>query len=274
MKTVSHTIDRWLSKYGIASRAETVEWIRQGRIRVSGRTVMSPDRVLSVLEGVFPEISKDGVILSPSPFLVLAMNKPRGILVGKDPSRPGQELDRLIERSAWGHDRAMAGKITPLGRLDLASCGLLLLTTRPGELAPLLDPSLSITREYKVQVRPALKPADLVRLNRGEVGEIFGFRPPEVRLLKENPRTSWLLITLVEGKNREIRKILSQLGYTVLHLIRTRVGDLKLGEEGEKKVGGFWDVTGHYGGQNGFIVDIILDRLKRDIIMEVKEAGG
>jgi len=271
---IFHTIDRWFSKTGIASRSETLRMIREGRISWNGKIVTSPDLSVPAPVGGFPEITLDGHILSPAPYLVLAMNKPRGVLVGLDPGRREKEIDRLIEKSPWGLQKGFSGKITPLGRLDMASSGLILLTTRPGELSDLLDPDFEVPRTYRVQVRPAMKTEDLDRIRKGDAGSPWGFMAPQIEITRANERTTWLDITLCEGKNREIRKILSGLGYTILHLIRTRFGDLCLGDEGMKNIGGIWDVTSHFGGDGGFIIDIILDRIKRGDIMNVKVAGG
>ena len=271
-QNISHTIDRWFSKTGIASRQETLRMIRNGRISWHGQVLSSPDLVFSAPIGGFPDISLDGKRISPAPYLVLAMNKPRGILVGQDPERKDREIGRLIEKSPWG--KGFSGKITPLGRLDMASSGLILLTSRPGELSPLLDPAFEIPRTYRVQVRPAMKEKDLELVTKGDAGRPWGFLAPTVKVAKANERTTWIDITLCEGKNREIRKILSGLGYNILHLIRTRFGDLCLGEEGMKNIGGIWDVTSHFGGDGGFSIDIILDRIKRGDIIGVKEKGG
>jgi 23S rRNA pseudouridine2605 synthase len=271
---IFHTIDRWFSKTGIASRSETVRMIREGRISWNGRIVTSPDLSVPAPIGEFPEITLDGHILSPTPYLVLAMNKPRGVLVGLDPRRREKEIDRLIEKSPWGSKTGFSGKISPLGRLDMASSGLILLTTRPGELSDLLDPAFEVPRTYRVQVRPVMSPEDLARIRKGDAGSPWGFMAPQIEIARANERTTWIDITLCEGKNREIRKILSGLGYTILHLIRTRFGDLCLGDEGMQEVGGIWDVTAHFGGVGGFRVDIILDRIKRGAIINMKVAGG
>jgi len=270
---ISHTIDRWFSKIGIASRLETVDMIRDGRISVSGSVVSSPDLVVSAPLGGLPEILLDGRPISAAPFLVLAMNKPRGVLVGQDPERRDKEIGRLIEKSPWGETSGFSGRITPLGRLDMASSGLILLTTRPGSLSDLLDPAFGIPKTYRVKVRPSLKQKDLELIRNGDAGRPWGFMAPVIEVTRSNDRSSWIDITLCEGKNREIRKILSTLGYHILHLIRTRFGDLCLGEEGMATIGGIWDVTTHFGGGEGSVIDIILDRIKSGVIIEVKEAG-
>lgn len=248
--------------------------IREGRLSWHGRVISSPDLSVSAPVGEFPEIRLDGKAISPAPYLVLAMNKPRGILVGQDPERREREIDCLIEKSPWGKTAGSSGRITPLGRLDMASSGLILLTSRPGELSDLLDPVFEIPRTYRVQVRPAMKEKDLELVRKGDAGRPWGFMAPTVEVARANERTTWIDITLCEGQNREIRKILSGLGYTILHLIRTRFGDLCLGEEGMKSIGGIWDVTAHFGGVGGFNIDIILDRIKKGDIMEVKATGG
>lgn len=271
---ISHTIDRWFSKAGVASRSETARMIGDGRVSLNGRIVSSPDLSVSAPLGELPEFMLDGKPISSVPYLVLAMNKPRGILVGQDPLRREKEIGRLVEKSLWGQSSGFWGRITPLGRLDMASSGLILLTTRPGDLSDLLDPAFEIPKTYRVQVRPELKEKDLELLRKGDAGRPWGFMSPSVEITRANERTTWIEITLCEGKNREIRKILSALGYNILHLIRIRFGDLCLGAEGMKNIGGVWDVTSHFGGGSGFIVDIILDRIKRGTIIEVKEAGG
>ncbi len=232
---IAHTPDRWLSKAGLASRSEVLEWIAEGRLTL-GTLPLRADR--PVASPPFPSSSGnirrlppfrlDGVPLVPPPPLLLCFNKPRGVLVTLfDPEGRSVTPDFLRE-TPWSDPSW--GRIRPLGRLDAASAGLLLLTNYPEAWSGFLAPEGAVRRRYRVKIRPSLRPRDRDLFLSGKAGEAAGYKKVEVEIERESPKSTWLHISLVEGKNREIRNVLSCHGYEVLHLIRLAFGPFLLGD--------------------------------------------
>jgi len=231
----AHTPDRWLSKAGIASRSEVQGWIAEGRLTCAGSRVKA-DRPLTASPGVgadpsvhyLPPFCLDGRPLLPPPPLLLRFNKPRGVLVSlSDPEGRKVVLDSL-GRTPWGDPSW--GRIRPLGRLDAASAGLLLLTNYPEHWDRFLAPESGVRRLYRVKIRPALLLKDRELFLSGRAGEAAGYRGIGVEEESAGEKSSWLRISLVEGKNREIRNFLAFYGYAVLHLIRLEFGPFLLGD--------------------------------------------
>lgn len=252
---ISHTPDRWLSKAGLASRGEVLEWVAQGRLTLGGESLRPESPVSSPSprcpgEGRrLPPFFLDGVLLVPPPPLLLCLNKPRGVLVTLSDPEGRPVVGDFLRRTPWSD--GSFGRIRPLGRLDAASAGLLLLTNYPEPWSHFLSPEGGVRRRYRVKIRPGLRAEDRKLFLSGKAGEGAGYRRVEVEIEREGPKSSWLLISLVEGRNREIRNVLTYHGYEVLHLIRLAfgpflLGDLKPGEvscvtEEAKKAGVVWE---------------------------------
>ena len=252
---VYHTPDRWLSKAGLASRGEVLEWVAQGRLTLGAESLRPERPVSSPPLGRpgdvrrLPPFFLDGVLLVPPPPILLCFNKPRGVLVTLSDPEGRPVVEDFLQKTPWS-DRSL-GRIRPLGRLDAASAGLLLLTNYPEPWSHFLSPEGGVRRRYRVKIRPGLRSEDRTLFLSGKAGEGAGYRRVEVEIEREGPKSSWLLISLVEGKNREIRNVLAFHGYEVLHLIRLAfgpflLGDLKPGEiscitEEAKKAGVVWE---------------------------------
>ncbi len=167
--------------------------------------------------------------------MVIAFYKPYGVICQFTPDRPGQ---RTLA------DFGFPPAVYPLGRLDLDSEGLLLLSDEAGLNHRLLDPSAAHPRTYAVQVERVPPPDALERLARGgHKIQDYRTRPCQVRLLATEPDfpprdppvrfrlsvpTAWLEMTLIEGKNRQVRKMTAAVGFPTLRLIRTAIGKLEL----------------------------------------------
>src|SRR5262245_42556918 len=152
------------------------------------------------------------------------MNKPRGVVATtRDPEGRRTVMDLL------GADRP-AG-LAPVGRLDKASAGLLLLTNDAALADRILDPRTHVAKRYRVKVRGRLGEDGLRRLH-GETlvedGLVLG--PMEVTVESEGPKSTWLIVGLEEGKNRQIRRRMADLGHEVEVLVRTAIGPLALGD--------------------------------------------
>ncbi|MCL4486395.1 MAG: pseudouridine synthase [Nitrospirae bacterium] len=227
-----HTPERWLSKAGLGSRREVQEWISAGRLTLKGRPVAldrpvpSPGSTPESL--ILPPFFLDGKPLRPPPPLLLAMNKPRGVLVTRNDPRGRSVIGGIVSASPWGSPRY--GSIRPLGRLDQASAGLILLTNFPELFGDFLDPSARVKRTYRVQVSPPLREREQAAFFSGRGGEAPGYGKIEVFPERRSLRSEWIHVCLTEGKNREIRNFLCWYGYQVLHLIRLSFGPFELGK--------------------------------------------
>ncbi len=225
-----HTPDRWLSKAGLASRGEVLEWIAEGRLSLGGRPI-PPERAVSSPHStpgkmVLPPFCLDGIRLVPPQPLLLGLNKPRGVLVTRTDPGGRPVIGDLPALRPWIN--AGFGSIRPLGRLDQASAGLILLTNFPELFSDFLDPSSQTLRTYRVQISPFLKESERTLFFEGRGGEAPGYGRIEVFPERKSLRSEWIHVRLAEGKNREIRNFLAWYGYRVLHLIRTSFGPYQL----------------------------------------------
>jgi 23S rRNA pseudouridine2605 synthase len=207
-------LDRTLSKLGIASRSEARRIIEAGRVRVRGRVVTDPSHP------VLPERSAvvvDGAKPSTATWRTLAFNKPRGVITTRrDPAGRKTIFDVLGDAGDG---------LVAVGRLDMASTGLLLLTSDTLLANRLADPAQGIVRRYVVTVRGALADASAQRMRDG----IDGLSARSVVVRKRSARETHLIVELVEGKNREIRRMLDALGHDVTRLMRVAFGPIELG---------------------------------------------
>jgi 23S rRNA pseudouridine2605 synthase len=220
LPTVS--LPRALSKLGICSRAEGERLVAAGRVRVDGRVIRDLNHRLHP-ESASLEI--DGVAVGKAAPVYIALNKPRGLVTTRsDPAQRSTVYDCI--------DGAELPFVSPVGRLDKASEGLLLLTNDTQWAARLTDPASHVPKTYHVQIRAQPDDALLARLS-GEVIEAdTGERltAQRVSLLRVGSRSSaWLEVVLDEGKNRQIRRLLATEGIEVLRLLRVSIGPLALG---------------------------------------------
>jgi 23S rRNA pseudouridine2605 synthase len=155
--------------------------------------------------------------------LYLMMNKPRGVVTTADDEKGRKTVYSLLpEGTPW---------VAPVGRLDMASEGLLLFTNDSEWGAKISDPESHVEKTYHVQIGAVAGPDLLEQLKAGvtdKEGEFFSAR--RVQVLRSGGKTSWLEIVLDEGKNRHIRRLLAELGIEVLRLIRVAIGPLVLGD--------------------------------------------
>ncbi|MEQ8435207.1 MAG: pseudouridine synthase [Oceanicaulis sp.] len=211
-------IAKALAHSGVASRREAERLIEAGRISVNGRTLKSP--AFHVHPG--DDIRLDGQSIGPRPpTRVWRYHKPAGLLTThNDPQ--GRE-------TVFGQMPEDMGRVISVGRLDLNSEGLLLLTN-DGELARVLElPATGWTRRYRVRAYGRADDSALKKLADGAVVDGVVYGPVEVTVDRRTGANVWLTIGLKEGKNREVRKVLSSVGLTVNRLMRTAYGPFQLG---------------------------------------------
>lgn len=216
---------RALSKSGYCSRSSARVLIREGRVRLNGRVVRGPEK--PVLLGR-DAIEIDGQKLAPAKKLYLMMNKPRGIVTTAHDEKGRDTVYSLLpEDQPW---------VAPVGRLDKASEGLLLLTNDSEWGARISSPETHVEKTYHVQVAAVADEALIERMVRGtrvpsrELKREEFLRVKQVTIVRAGKKNSWVEIVLDEGKNRQIRRLLEALGIEVLRLVRIAIGPLKLGE--------------------------------------------
>ena len=224
------TLDRVLSRFGLASRTEAREAIQAGRLKVNGRVVRDPDCWVRPGEDM---IQLDGQRLKPSRKIYLLFYKPKGVITSHgDPGGRKTVYDCVGEMKSW---------VFPVGRLDKDTSGLLLLTNDTEFADFITNPQSRIPKTYLVKTNALLSDEVLARLNKGVVMKRGDFAKPEmVRRLEDRGKYTWLEVVLTEGKNREVRRMIEAVGFKVLKLVRTRLGPLTLGG---LEVGRFRELT-------------------------------
>lgn len=217
--TVRHGVARVISKAGLCSRTQAADWVRAGRVAVNGRPVANPEH--PVRQGL-DRVSVDGAPLGASARVYLALNKPRGLVTTARDERQRDTVYACLEGSGlpW---------LAPVGRLDQASEGLLLMSNDPAWAAAITDPAQGLDKTYHVQV-DAIPDGDwLEKLVAGVVDEGEPLAAKSVALLRSGARNAWLEIVLDEGRNRQIRRLLAAHGLGVLRLVRVAIGGVALG---------------------------------------------
>ncbi|WP_294961764.1 pseudouridine synthase [uncultured Fibrobacter sp.] len=248
-----HGVARVISKRGFCSRSVAENLVREGRVSLRGKIVRDPDTPAYEND----EITVDGKLIEAAQKFYFAMNKPRGIVTtASDEKGRRTVMDLFREQYAKMFPGKPVPHISPVGRLDAASEGLLLFTNDTQWADALLNPQdqsviLSGAKDpvptkhikiYRVQVAGKPSATDLAKMEKGfnvpprVFAESEEFMHAERAVFhSEGEKNSWLEITLSEGKNREIRRMLAHLGYEVMRLVRIQfdkytLGDLTPGE--------------------------------------------
>ncbi len=211
-------LQKIIANAGLGSRREAERWIADGKVSVNGKVV---DEL-----GVLADPEKDNVQVRgrrappPQKAVHLIFNKPaRCITTTRDDSERPTVMDYL---------KKVPGRVFPVGRLDYNTQGLLLLTN-DGELAEkLLSPKCGVKRLYEVKVRGVVEKKALGRLTRGVYLDKRPTAPVEATLIRQSGKNTFLSMTLVEGKNRHIRRICEKIGHPVVKLRRVGFGCLSL----------------------------------------------
>ena len=216
---------RALSKLGYCSRADGCDLIRAGRVRLNGATQRDPEAPVRLSKDW---IEVDRQALATAAKIYLMLNKPRGAV-----TTASDEEGRQTVYAFLGREYGKGGQswVAPVGRLDKASEGLLLLTNDSEWAARVLAPATHLDKTYHVQIDRVADAGLLESLARGVKTEQDGvLRAGRVRILRSGKRNSWLEIVLDEGKNRHIRRMLDECGVEVRRLVRVAIGPLILGQ--------------------------------------------
>lgn len=212
------TLDRVLSRYGIASRTAARKAIRAGRLKVNGKVERNPDRWV---EAERDAVELDGKRLRPAEKTYLLLYKPKGVITSHgDPGGRKTIYDLMGVDGRW---------VAPVGRLDKDTSGLLLLTNDTEFGHRVMSPESKIAKAYMAKVSALLSDEVIAQLARGIKMKRGDFaRPKSVRRLEDRGKYTWLEVVLTEGKNREVRRMVEAVGFKVLKLVRTRIGPLGL----------------------------------------------
>ncbi len=212
-------IAKRIARAGLCSRREAERWIADGRVVLDGAVITDP--AVNVTDD--NALTVDGAPLPDKPATRLwRYHKPRGLVTThRDPEHRPTVFDQLP---------AELGHVVSVGRLDIGTEGLLLLTN-DGALARHLElPATGCIRNYRARVFGRVDPARLAALAHGVGVDGHRYGPIEARLDRQSGANAWLTLALREGKNREVRRVLTHLGFDANRLIRIAYGPFQLGE--------------------------------------------
>jgi 23S rRNA pseudouridine2605 synthase len=219
-KNTKHVgLARAISKLGHCSRSEASRLIREGQVRLNGSVTKNPEAPVRLGKD---RIQVAGKVLETLKKIYVVLNKPRGIVTTAADEKGRETVYSLLPPGlSW---------VSPVGRLDQASEGLLLFTNDSEWAARITDPNSHLDKTYHAQVNRVADERMLQTLQSGVSSKGETLRAKRAALLRSGEQHSWLEIVLDEGKNRQIRRMLEALGVEVLRLIRVSIGPLLLGD--------------------------------------------
>ena len=214
------TLERVVSKAGLGSRTEARKWIAGGRVRVNGKKIEDPDHWVDL---ELDHVEFDGKPLQSSELLYLLLYKPKGyITTRRDPQGRPTVYDLLPDRDRY---------VFSVGRLDLDTSGLLILTNDTAFAEQLMNPEYKVPKTYLVKASRVLSDDELNRLREGIELEDGPTRPAVVKRIREAGGNKTVFeLTITEGRNRQVRRMVEALGEAVvLKLVRVAIGPLSIG---------------------------------------------
>jgi pseudouridine synthase len=208
-----------LSKAGLGSRSEARGWIGGGRVRVNGKVEQNPDRWVDLERD---KVTFDGKPVRGRERIYILLYKPAGyVTTRKDPDGRATVYDLIRDAGAW---------VVPVGRLDLETSGLLILTNDTQFAERMTNPEYKVPKTYQVKAAHLLTEDQLERLRRGVELSDGPTRPAQVTRLRDTGRHTHLELTITEGRNRQVRRMLEAVDSKVLKLVRTAIGPVRIGE--------------------------------------------
>ena len=212
-------VARAINKAGYCSRSNAEKLVSAGEVTVNGVLVLDPEFPTTTADQIYVQ----GNSLQKKDFVYVMLNKPRGLITSASDEQGRDTIYTCIAGLDYPH-------LGPVGRLDKASEGLLLLTNDTEWANHLLDPLHGIVKTYHVQV-DGIPPASLLlQMEAGIQVEGMQLKAEQASIVRQGDKNAWLEIKLSEGKNREIRRMLESLGLATLRLIRIALGPLTLGD--------------------------------------------
>ncbi len=220
-------LDRALSKLGFCSRSQAPGYILDGRVKVNKKIQSNPFFRVNLFAD---RIEIDGELIEFAEKVYLMLNKPRGLVTTRSDEKGRATVFECLK------DKNLP-QIMPVGRLDMASEGLLLFTNDSQWANQILEPQNHVLKTYHVQIDRLADENLLRNLQKGGMtpeGDFLNCKA--VKLLRSGKRNSWLEIKIDEGKNRHIRRLCAILGLEVHRLIRVAIGSLELGKLGKGEI--------------------------------------
>jgi pseudouridine synthase len=212
------TLDRILSKAGIASRTDARKWIAEGRVTVNGRVVQAPD---AWVDASNDRIALDGKLVVEQKKTYLLLYKPKGyITTYRDPEGRPTVYDLIPDVAQW---------VAPAGRLDQDTSGLLILTNDNEFADRITGPEHKVPKTYLVKTSSVLENEAIGRLANGVELNDGPTRPCVVTRLRDSASATFLEITITEGRNRQVRRMIEAVGSRVRKLVRTAIGPVSIG---------------------------------------------
>jgi 23S rRNA pseudouridine2605 synthase len=212
------TLERVLSRAGLGSRTEARAWIAAGRVSVNERPVRDPDHWVDL---GLDRVGFDGTPLAREERTYLLLYKPTGYLTTyRDPQGRPTVYDLLPDRDNY---------LFPVGRLDFDTSGLLLMTNDSQFAERLTNPDYHIPKTYLVKASMHVDDSQLDQLRRGIELREGATRPAEVARIRESGGRSVFEITITEGRNRQVRRMVEALQSRVLKLVRVAIGPIRIG---------------------------------------------
>ena len=213
------TLERVISKAGLGSRTEARQWIAAGRVRVNGKQVRDPDHWVDLERD---KVTLDGRKVQKGEPVYLLLYKPKGYLTTyRDPQGRPTVYDLLPDADRF---------LIPVGRLDLDTSGLLLMTNDTAFAERVTNPDHTVPKTYQVKASRFLSDDELGRLRDGIELKDGPTSPARVQRIREAGGRTVFEITITEGRNRQVRRMVEALGAKVLKLVRTAIGTIRIGE--------------------------------------------
>jgi pseudouridine synthase len=213
------TLERVFSKAGLGSRTDARSWIGARRVRVNGKIVENPDHWIDPAKDT---VTLDGKPLRAPSKTYILLYKPKGYLTTwRDPQGRPTVYDLASEAGTW---------LSPVGRLDLDTSGLLILTNDTDFAERVTNPDHKLPKTYLVKASTLLSEEQLDSLRRGPVLNDGPTRPAIVTRVRDSAKYTFLEIAITEGRNRQVRRMMEAIGSKVLKLVRVAIGPVRIGE--------------------------------------------
>lgn len=213
------TLERVISKAGLGSRIDARRWIHAGRVAVNAAVVRNPDQWVDLERD---RVTFDGKPLAARARMYLLLYKPTGYLTTyRDPDGRPTVYDLIADAGTF---------LSPVGRLDLDTSGLLLMTNDNQFAELVTNPESHVPKTYLVKASTRLTDEQLQQLREGVTLRDGPTRPASVRRVRDSAKYTHFEITLTEGRNRQVRRMVEALGAKVLKLVRVRIGPIGIGE--------------------------------------------
>jgi pseudouridine synthase len=225
------TLERVFSKSGAGSRTEARSWIGAGKVRVNGRIILNPDHWVDLDRD---RITFEGKPLAAAAKSYILLYKPKGYLTTyRDPEGRPTVYDLL---------EGVEGFLHPVGRLDLDTSGLLILTNDNDFAERVTNPDHKVPKTYQIKASTLLTENQIAQLRQGVELKDGLTRPAIVDRLRDGPKHTFLEMTITEGRNRQVRRMIEAVGSKVSKLVRTSIGPVRIGD---LQIGKWRELTPH-----------------------------